>query len=135
MGGLSGQFSLKEQDANQPTVAEFLRTAEEETKTEGKTEKEIVGVWERERGSEIFWKLGHRDKQRWCFVFCWMQYREQDRDSVLIANVEERANTLPHSVCLICVEFDQLRKGLGLIWEETSRIHECVCVCMSVCTL
>lgn len=49
MGGLCGQFSLKEQDASQPTVAEFLRTVEEETKTEGKTEKGIVGAWERAR--------------------------------------------------------------------------------------
>lgn len=94
MRGLRGQYSLKEQDASQPTVEEFLRAAEEETKR-GKKQKlrDSWSVGERE-GGKYFGSWGTGTCRGG--VLCCAGRSTGIRTDVLDPKVEERTNTLPH---------------------------------------
>lgn len=68
-------------------------------------------------------------------VFCVVLDAVQGSGLTLCTHPESRGeskhtSTTSRSVCWICVEFDELGKGLGLIREETSRIHV-LYVCVS----
>lgn len=71
------------------------KATEEESETNRKTETLRWLECGRERGRQVFWKLGHMGEQWWCFVLCWMEYRDEDWYCVLILRLEERANTSP----------------------------------------
>lgn len=111
MGGIRGQFSLKEQDASQPTVEEFFRATEEETKTERKKQKQRDSWSVGERaGGKYFGSRGTGTSRGG--VLCSAGCSAGTRTNILYSSQKQKTEQTYFHIFSLCVkEFDQMKKG------------------------